>query len=127
MSGLHLLAAPVVLPATDLLAEYGPSSGRFGAMLAALVGLISVLMAGLALARSTGRLGTGSGRGAAVLAVAVGLTGCVLAVVHLGNSTGGFGTGNGRAGAIVALVIGLIGVNLGGLVLARAKARKQRT
>jgi hypothetical protein len=97
------------------------TAGRARAMVAAVVGLISVVIGGLALARSAGRLGTGSGRAGAIVALVMGLIGMVLSVVHLGTSTGGFGTGSGRAGAIVALVLGLIGVNLGGLALARSR------
>lgn len=97
------------------------TSGRARALVGAVVGLISVLIGGLALARSTGRLGNGSGRAGAIVALVLGLIGLVLSVVHLGSSTGGFGTGGGRAGAIVALVLGLIGMNLGGLALARSR------
>jgi hypothetical protein len=97
------------------------TSGRARALVAVAVGLISVVIGGLARARSTGRMGTGSGRVGAIVALVLGLIGMVLSVVHLGTSTGGFGTGSGRAGAIVALVLGLIGMNLGGLTLARSR------
>ena len=110
---IHLgFAADVVIGITD---------GRARAIVAAVVGLISLVVGGLALARSAGRIGTGSGRAGAIVALVVGLIGMVLSVVHLGSSTGGFGTGGGRAGAIVALVLGLIGMNLGGLALARSR------
>jgi hypothetical protein len=99
----------------------GITHGRARAIVAAVVGLISLVVGGLALARSAGRIGTGNGRAGAILALALGLIGMVLSVVHLGSSTGGFGTGSGRAGAIVALVLGLIGMNLGGLALARSR------
>ena len=95
--------------------------GRARAMVAAAVGLISVIAGGVALAQSRRRTGTRNGRGWGVAAVLLGFIGMVLSVVHLGTSTSGFGTGGGRAGAIVALVLGLIGVNLGGLVLARSR------
>jgi hypothetical protein len=95
--------------------------GRTGANVAIVVGLIGVVIGGLALARSAGRIGTGNGRAGAIVAIAVGLTGIALAVLHLVTSTGGFGTGNGRAGAIVALVVGLTGVVLGGMALARSR------
>lgn len=97
------------------------TAGRTRAMVAAVVGLISLIIGGLALARSAGRIGTGNGRAGAIVALGLGLVGIVLSVVHLGSSTGGFGTGGGRAGAIVALVLGLIGMNLGGLALARSR------
>ena len=99
----------------------GITNGRARAIVAAVVGLISLLVGGLALARSAGRIGTGTGRVGAIVALVLGLIGMVLSVVHLGSSTGGFGSGSGRAGAIVALVLALIGMNLGGLALARSR------
>ncbi len=99
----------------------GITSGRARAIVAAVVGLISLVIGGLALARSAGLIGAGNGRAGAIVALALGLIGMVLSVAHLGASTGGFGTGGGRAGAIVALVLGLIGMNLGGLALSRSR------
>jgi hypothetical protein len=99
----------------------GITNGRARAIVAAVVGLISLVVGGLALARSAGRIGAGNGRAGAIAALALGLIGMVLSVAHLGSSTGGFGSGGGRAGAIVALVMGLIGMNLGGLALARSR------
>lgn len=101
--------------------QIGITAGRAEALVAAAVGLISLLIGGLALARAAGRIGNGNGRVGAVIALVLGLIGMVLSVVHLGSSTGGFGTGSGRAGAIVALVLGLVGMNLGGLALARSR------
>jgi hypothetical protein len=97
------------------------TSGRARALVAVAVGLISLVIGGLALARTAGRIGIGNGRAKAIVALVLGLIGMVLSVVHLGTSTGGFGTGSGRAGAIVALVLGLIGMNLGGLALDRSR------
>jgi hypothetical protein len=97
------------------------TAGRTRALVAAGISLISLIIGGLALARSSGRIRSGRGRAVAILALVLGVIGVVLSVVHLGTSTGGFGTGGGRAGAIVALVLGLIGINLGGLALARAR------
>jgi hypothetical protein len=96
----------------------GITSGRARALAGAGVGLISLIIGGLAFARSR-RVGSG-GRAAAVAALALGLIGVILSVVHL-SSAGGFGTGGGRAGAIVALVLSLIGVVLGGMALARVR------
>ena len=89
------------------------TAGRTRSLVAAVVGLISLVIGGLALARSAGRIG--------IVALVLGLICVVLSVVHLGSYTGGFGTGSGRAGAIVALVLGLIGIMLGGLALARSR------
>jgi hypothetical protein len=99
----------------------GITNGRARALVAAVVGMISLVVGGLALARSAGRIGIINGRAGAIVALALGLIGVVLSVAHLGSSTGGFGTGSGRAGAIVALVLGLIGMNLGGLALTRSR------
>ncbi len=101
------------------------TAGRTRALVAAVVGLISLIIGGLALARSAGRIGSGNGRAGGIVALILGLIGIVLSVVHLGSSTSGFGTGGGRAGAIVALVLGLIGVNLGGLALARSRRSRE--
>lgn len=79
------------------------------------MGLISVVIGGLALVRSSG-----NARAASILALVLGLISVILSLVHLSSSTG-FGTGGGRAGAIVALVLGLIGMILGGLALARSR------
>lgn len=95
------------------------TAGRAQSMAAAVVGLISLVIGGLAL-RSAGRTGAGNGRAGAIVALALGLIGMLLSVVHLAGSTG-FGTGGGRAGAIVALVLALIGMSLGGLALARSR------
>jgi catechol 2,3-dioxygenase-like lactoylglutathione lyase family enzyme len=99
----------------------GITNGRARALVAAVVGLISLVVGGLALARSAGHIGAGNGRAGAVVALALGLIGMILSVAHLGSSTGGFGSGSGRAGAIVALVLGLIGMNLGGMALSRSR------
>jgi Family of unknown function (DUF6223) len=99
----------------------GITNGRARALVAAGVGLISLVIGGLALARSAGRIGAGHGRAGAIVALTLGLIGMVLSVAHLGSSTGGFGSGSGRAGAIVGLALGQIGMNLGGLALARSR------
>ena len=110
-----------IADAVDAAGAIGITNGRARALVAAGVGLISLVVGGLALARSAGRIGTGNGRAGAIIALVLGLIGMILSVVHLGTSTGGFGTGGGRAGAIVALVLGLIGMNLGGLALGRSR------
>ena len=93
------------------------TSGRARALVAAAVGLISLIIGGLALLRSAGRFG-------AIVALVLGLIGIILSVVHLTSYTGGFGTGGGRAGAIVALVLSLIGIGLGGFALARPRVSR---
>jgi len=122
MSVLHVLAAPAVAHLPVAAGGLGPGNGRLVAIVALVVGLISVGIGGLALARAAGRLGIRNGRAGAIVALVVGLTGTVLSERHLATDAGGgIGTGNGQLGATLALVLGLIGINLGGLALARSR------
>ncbi|MDQ1042684.1 DUF6223 family protein [Streptomyces sp. V4I2] len=106
---------------------YAMSAGRLGASSAAVLGLVGVVIGGLALARPTGRFGTGTGSGSGsgrlgtTLALAAGLIAMALGGLVVATSDGGIGTGNGLGGAIVALVVGLIALVLGGLALARSR------
>lgn len=97
----------------------GITPGRAAALIPAVIGLISVIVGGLAFARSAKR--NGSGRLMAKAALVLGLACIVLSILHLVRATGGIGTGSGRLGAIVALMFGLIGVLLGGLALVRIR------
>ena len=97
----------------------GITPGRAAALLPAAMGLISLVIGWMALARSARRIG--SGRLIAIIALTVGLIGTVLSWLHLSRATGAIGTGSGRLGAIVAMVLGLIGMVLGGLALARSQ------
>jgi hypothetical protein len=110
-------SAPVNVAA----AVVGITPGRAQSLAALAVGLISVLIGGLALARSGGRLGRSSRPSRAIVAVVVGLLGMILSGLRLATATGGIGTGSGRLGAIVALVVALVGTVLGGLALARSR------
>jgi hypothetical protein len=91
----------------------GLGSGRLVPTVAAVVGLIGVVLGGLALARN--------GRRGAIAAGVAGLISVAVGGLHAANSAGGLGTGNGLAGAIVAMALGLIGMVLGGLALARSR------
>ncbi|MEV5208808.1 DUF6223 family protein [Micromonospora sp. NPDC053740] len=137
MSVRHLLATAVTAPlalielaapaATHLSAQptaataLSMSSGRLGASVAALLGLVGTVIGGRALARPASRLGTGSGSLGGVLALVTGLISMALGGLVVATSDSGIGTGNGRGGAYVALVVGLAGVVLGGLALLRAR------
>jgi Family of unknown function (DUF6223) len=114
MAGVCLLGATPASAAGDI----SIGAGRLVPTVAAVVGLIGVVLGGLALARS-GRIGTGTGRRGAIAAGVAGLISAVVGGLHSANSAGGFGTGHGLAGAIVAMVVGLISMVLGGLALAR--------
>ena len=54
--------------------------------MAGVLGLIGVVIGGLALARSAGRIGTGSGRLGAIVALVVGLIGIALGGLALARS-----------------------------------------
>jgi len=122
-TGMLVMACVCLLAATPASAAGGTGigSGRLVPTVAAVVGLIGVVLGGLALARSAGRIGTGNGRRGAIAAGVAGLISVVVGGLHSANSAGGFGTGNGLAGAIVAMVVGLISMALGGLALARSR------
>ena len=91
-------------------AAVGITAGRAQSLVALILGLISVVIAGFARGR----------RGPALTAVVVAATGIVLSSVRLVNSTA-IGTGSGRLGAMVALAVALLGMALGGRALARAR------
>lgn len=121
LSGLICAAGVFLAASCSQPAQTGMTDGRARALVGVVVGLISLIIGGLALARSAGLIGAGNGRAGAGAALLLGLIGIALGVVHLATFTGGFGTGGGRAGAIVALVLGLVGISLGGLALARSR------
>ncbi|WP_280253866.1 DUF6223 family protein, partial [Nocardia abscessus] len=98
------------------------SSGRLGASVAAVVGLIGVGVGGSALTRSTRRFGTGNSRNAALVALVAGLLAVALGGLIVATADGGIGTGNGLGGALVALVVGSISMVIGGLAIARARS-----
>jgi hypothetical protein len=114
-----LVAAHVSEPAAATV--YGVTPRRLWATAAAGLALVGVVIGGLALRRSTDRIGTGNGRLGAIVAVAAGLIALVNGGLNLAMATGGPGTGNGVVGGAAALVLGLIGMGLGGLALARSR------
>ncbi|MGN9805630.1 DUF6223 family protein [Micromonospora sp. L32] len=136
MSVRHLLAAaefamlgdfgPATPSAAHVVAQsaaassYTLTAGRFWSLVAALLGLVGVVIGGLALARSAGRIGTGTGKGGAIVALAAGLAAAVIGGLVVAGADGGPGTGGGIVGGFVALVVGLIAMVLGGLGLARS-------
>ncbi|SDM61810.1 DUF6223 family protein [Allokutzneria albata] len=96
-----------------VLSAAGFGTGRLLPTTAAVLGLISVIIGGLALARG--------GRVLVRTALVTGLVSSVVGGLHIANSAGGLGTGNGLAGAIVAVALGLIGVVVCGLALRRVR------
>jgi hypothetical protein len=100
---------------------YTMTPERIAASAAAVVGLIGAVIGGLALARSSGRIGNGNGRRGAIVALVLGPIGLVIGGLVVGTADGGLGTGNGLGGGVVAMTVGLIGMALGGLALARSR------
>jgi hypothetical protein len=100
---------------------YTMTPERMAASTAALVALIGAVIGGLALSRSTVRIGNGNGRRGAIVALVLGPIGLVIGGLVVATADGGLGTGNGLAGGVVAMTVGLIGIALGGLALARSR------
>jgi len=109
----HVLAQPVAANAM--------TAGRLWSLVAIVLGLAGVVLGGLALARSAGRIGKGNGRKGAIVAVVAGLTGTVIGGLVVAAADGGPGTGYGIVGGVVALAVGLIAMVLGGLALVRSR------
>jgi hypothetical protein len=126
MSVQHLLVAAEVPAAVHVAAQqavssYALTSGRLWSFVAIGLGLIGVVVGGLALARPAGRLGINTGRLGAALALGAGLIGAVVGAVVVAASGGQLGTGGGLAGGVVGIALGLVGAVVGGLALARSR------
>src|SRR5262245_20872351 len=118
-----LVAAHVSEPAATTV--YGPTPRRLWATVAALLALAGVVIGGLALRRSAGRIGPGSARTGAIMAMMAGSVAAFNGGLNLASATGGPGSGNGVVGGAAALVLGLIAMVLGGLALARARRMRR--
>ena len=114
-----LVAAHVSEP--DATTVYGLTPRRLWATTAVVLALVGVVIGGLALRRSAGRIGTGNGTLGAIVGLVVGLIAVVNGGMNLALAKGGPGTGNGVVGGAAALVLGLIAMALGGLTLARSR------
>ena len=111
--GLAVPAAAQASAQPPAVSPYTLTPERIAASTAALVGLISAVIGGVALARSAGRVGAGNGRRAAMAALAMGPIALIIGGLVVATADGGLGTGNGLAGGIVAMVVGLLGSALG--------------
>jgi uncharacterized YccA/Bax inhibitor family protein len=107
-----------------LLQVSGITPGRAEAILPAVLGLISVIVGWLTLARSARRIQ--QVRMGAIVGLVMGLIDIILSGMHLVR-TSSIGTGSGRLGAIVALVFGLIGIVLGAQALVRSRKNATRS
>lgn len=101
----------------------GITPGRAAALVPAVLGLVSVVLGGVALARAVVKPVRISGISALVLALVC----VILSVLHLARATGAIGTGSGRLGAIVALVLGITGMVLGAWALARSRRKENKS
>ncbi len=114
VSSLPAAADAVARPAE--VGAYALTSGRLWAMIAALVGLAGVVIAGLVLRfAGAGR----SARRGAVAALLSGVTGAGIGTWVVVAADGGPGTGYGIVGGFIAMAIGLVGTVLAGLCLVR--------
>lgn len=91
--GCIALAAPaaahIFLAAEDPTTGTTPNiltPGRSGALVAAVVALVSVVIGGLALARAAGRIGHGPARSGAIVALVAGLIGTIHSGLALARS-----------------------------------------
>jgi peptidoglycan/LPS O-acetylase OafA/YrhL len=119
-----LVTAQVSEPAATTV--YGLTPRRLWATTVALLALVGVIIGGLALRRSAGRIDTGSGRWRTTVALVTGLIAVVGGGLNLAFATGGPGTGNGVVGGAAAVVLGLVAMVLGGLALARFRRAAPR-
>ncbi len=115
LAAAHVSVQSAAVDPSTLIAD------RLWTTTAAVLALVGVVIGGLALARSAGRIGTGTGRRGAVVALAAGLAGAAIGGLVVAAAQGGPGTGYGIVGGFVALMVGLIGMVLGGLALARSR------
>ena len=116
-----LVAAQVSEPASTTVSGMTPR--RLWATAVAVLALVGVVIGGLALRRSAGRIGAGNMRMGPIVALVAGLIAVVNGGLNLAIATGGPGSGSGVLGGAAALVLGLIAMVLGGLALARSRRR----
>jgi peptidoglycan/LPS O-acetylase OafA/YrhL len=116
-----LVAAHLSEPAPTTV--YGMTPRRLWATAAGVLALVAVVVGGLALRKSAGRMGSGNGKMGAIVAVMAGLIAAANGGLNLALAKGGPGSGNGVIGGAAALVLGLIAMVLGGLALGRPRRR----
>ena len=114
-----LVAAHVSEPAATTV--YGLTPRRLWATAVAVLALVGMVIGGLALRRSAGRIGAGNGTLGAIVGLVAGLIAVVNGGLNLAIANGGPGTGNGVVGGAAAFVLGLIALAIGRLALARCR------
>jgi hypothetical protein len=116
--------ALVTLPPMAV-STYALTAGRFWSLVAGLVAVVGVVLGGVALARSAGRVGGTAGQRLSITGLGAGLTGAVIGGLVVGAADGGPGTGYGIVGGFMALAIGLVAMGVSGLALIRARRFQQ--
>src|SRR5918993_2854115 len=94
-----ILAAAHVSVQQAAVDAYTLTADRLWATTVAVLALVGVVIGGLALARSAGRIGTGNGRMGAIVALVAGLIAVVNGGVGFGTPRRGPRTGDGGGGA----------------------------
>ncbi|MFM9904204.1 MAG: DUF6223 family protein [Pyrinomonadaceae bacterium] len=117
---LVLVASNLSEPAATTV--QGVTGRRVWATIAGLIGLLGVVVGGVALLRAVKKKAPGDGRKGAIVAVVAGLIAVLNGGLNLAVATGGPGTGNGVIGGAGALVLGLIAAGIGLLALARSRS-----
>ena len=97
----------------------GITEGRAATILPLVLGLLTLVVGWIALARSAKQIKIS--RLMSAITLATGLPGVLIGILHLVRATGAIGTGSGRLGAIVAMILCLVGMLLGVLASARSK------
>jgi hypothetical protein len=100
-------------------ADFTLGTGRTIPTVAAVMGLIGVVLAALALIRPALIRLTGP------ISMVLSLISAAVGGLHAAYAAGGVGTGNGLAGAVVAVILGVLGIALGGLAYSRARRTVQ--
>src|SRR5262245_40912274 len=103
---LVLVAAHVSEPTGPTV--YGPTPRRLWATAVAAVGLVGVVIGGMALRQAAGPIGSGYVRSGAIVSLVAGTIALINGALNLAIATGGPGSGNGVVGGAAALVLGLI-------------------
>ncbi|MEP7076885.1 MAG: DUF6223 family protein [Acidobacteriota bacterium] len=118
---VHLVLVTANLSEPAATTVQGVTPGRIWATIAGFIGLLGVVIGGVALRRATKGIEPGHGRNWAIVAVVAGLIAVLNGGLNLAVATGGPGTGNGVVGAAGALVLGLIATGIGVLALVRSR------
>jgi hypothetical protein len=95
--------------------DFTLGTGRTIPTVAAVFGLVGVVLAALAFIRPALLRLTGP------ISMVLSLISLAVGGLHAAYAAGGVGTGNGLAGAVVAVILGVLGIALGSLAYSRAR------